>query len=97
MNHGFKQVGIVTICSRINVAKVILEEGSEVGVIQCYGSPMLLYGMLVRGDTISIGARNEIEKVEKMFLHRQLWIKSSTSYPILLLETCASPIEVLAM
>ena len=63
---------------------------------------MLLYGMLlyrveVWGGTISLGAWNEIEKIQKTFLHRQLGIKSSTSYPNMLLEIGAWSIEVLAM
>ena len=34
----------------------------------------------VWGDTISLNAWNEIEKMEKMFLRRQLGVKSTTSY-----------------
>ena len=35
--RDFKWVGIVIICSRINATKVILEMGSEIDAIQCYG------------------------------------------------------------
>ena len=49
------------------------------------------------GDNISFSAWNEIQKTQKMFLHGQLGLKSSTSYPIMLLETSAQPINVLVI
>ena len=58
---------------------------------------VLLYGVEVLGGTIIVSARNEIEKIQKMFLCRQLGVKFSTSYPIMLLEIGARPIEILAM
>ena len=57
----------------------------------------LLYGVEVWGGTISLSAWNEIQKIQKMFLHRQLGIKSSTPYPIMLLEIGARPIKVIPM
>ena len=41
---------------------------------------VLLYGVEMWGGTISQTALNEIEKIHKLFLHRQLRLKSSTSY-----------------
>ena len=58
---------------------------------------VLLHGVELQGSTLSLSAWNEIETIQKMFLHRQLGVKSSTSYPIMLLETSGQPIEVLAM
>ena len=58
---------------------------------------LLLYGVEVWGGTISLSAWNEIQKIQKMFLPRQLGVKPSTSYFIMLLEIGAQPIEVLSM
>ena len=71
--------------------------GSEIDAIRCYDGQVLLDRVEVWGGTISLSAWNEIEKIQKLFLHRQLGVKSSTSYPIMILETSAQPIEVLAM
>ena len=56
-----------------------------------------LYGVEVRGDTISLNAWNEIEKIQKIFLRRQLRVKCTTSYQVMLLETGVRPIELLAL
>ena len=58
---------------------------------------VLLHGVEVRGGIISLSAWNEIEKIQNLFLHRQLGVKFSTSYLVILLGTRAPPIEVLAM
>ena len=39
---------------------------------------VLLYGVEVWGGTIPLNALNEIEKIQKMFLRRQLGVKSTT-------------------
>ena len=49
---------------------------------------VLLYGVEVWGDTISLNAWNEIVKVQNMFLRRQLGEKSTTSYQVMLMKTC---------
>ena len=48
---------------------------------------VLLYGVEIWGGTISLNAWNEIEKIQKMFLRRQLGVKSTTSYQVMFLET----------
>ena len=48
---------------------------------------VLLYGVEVKGGTISRNAWNEIKKIEKLFLSRQLGMKCTTSYEVMLLET----------
>ena len=48
---------------------------------------VLLYGLDAWGGTISLNAWNEIEKFQKMFLRRQLGVKSTTYYEVMLLET----------
>ena len=58
---------------------------------------MLPYGVELGGDIISLSAWNEIEKFKKVLSHRQLGVKSSTSYLVMLLESGAQPIEVLAL
>ena len=42
----------------------------EINVIRCYGGPSIAYGVEAWGITISLGAWNEIDKIQKMFLHR---------------------------
>ena len=49
------------------------------------------------GGTISLNAWNEIEKIQRMFLRKQLGIKSTTSYQVMFLETGVRPIEILAL
>ena len=58
---------------------------------------VLLYGVEVWGGTISRNAWNEIEKIQKMFLRRNLGVKSTTTYQVMLLETGTRPIEMLAI
>ena len=58
---------------------------------------MLPYGVELGGDIISLSAWNEIEKFKKVLSHRQLGVKSSTSYLVMLLEIGAQPIKVLTM
>ena len=58
---------------------------------------VLLYGVEVWGDTISLNAWNEIEKIRDMFLRRQLGVKSTTSSQVMLLETSVQPIGILAL
>ena len=52
---------------------------------------VLLYGVEVWGGTISLNAWNEIEKIQKMFLRRQLGVKCTTSYQVMLLEQVFDP------
>ena len=54
---------------------------------------VLLYKVEVWGDIISRSAWNEIEKIQNLFL-QTIGVKSSTSYPSMLLETSTQPIEV---
>ena len=54
---------------------------------------VLLDRVEVWGDILSLSAWNEIEKNQNLFLHRKLLAKSSTSYPITLLETSSQAIE----
>ena len=58
---------------------------------------VLLYGVEVLGDTISLNAWNEIEKIQKMFLRRQLGVKCTTSYQVMLLKIGVRPIELLTL
>ena len=58
---------------------------------------VLLSGVEVWGRTISLNAWNEIEKIQKMFSRRQLGVKCTTSYQVVLLETGVQPIEQLAL
>ena len=58
---------------------------------------MLLYGVEVWGGTTSFNARGDIEKIQKIFLRRQLGIKSTTSYQVMPLETSVQPIEILVL
>ena len=37
--------------------------GSEINVVPCHGRSMLLYGVEVWGDTVSLSAWNEIDKI----------------------------------
>ena len=53
--------------------------GSKSNVVQCHGNSSIAYGVEVWGDTISLNAWNEIEKIQKMFLRRQLGVKCTTS------------------
>ena len=52
---------------------------------------MLLHRVKVWGDTISLSAWSEIEKIKKMFVNRKLVVKFPTSYHVMLLETRAWP------
>ena len=56
---------------------------------------VLLYGVELWAGIISLSTWNEIEIIQKMFLRRQSRLKSSTSYPIMLLDTGTWPIEIL--
>ena len=58
---------------------------------------VLLYGVEVWRGTISLNAWNEIEKFQKMFLRRQLGVKSTTYYEVMLLETWLLPIEIVVL
>ena len=53
--------------------------------------------VLLYGGTISLNAWDEIEKIQKMFLRKQLGVKSRTSYQVMLLEKGVQPIEILAL
>ena len=57
----------------------------------------MLYGVEVWGNTISLNAWNEIEKIQKMFLRRQLGVKSTTTYQVMILETNVLTIEILML
>ena len=58
---------------------------------------ILLYGVEVWGSTISLNAWNEIEKIQKMFLRRQLGVKATTFYEVKLSETTVWPIKIVAL
>ena len=53
-------------------------------------------GMEVWSSTVSLSAWNKIQKIQKLFICRQLGVNSSTSY-VMILETGAWPIKVQAM
>ena len=72
-------------------------QGWEVRLMLFNAMVVLLYGVQVWGDKISLSAWDIIAKIEKVFLRRQLGVKSSTSYPTMRLETSDWPIERLAM
>ena len=67
--------------------------GNEVDVIQCYGGPIIALCNGSVGDNIWLTACYELEKILNMFWCRNLEVKSSTSYFIMLLEKGAWPIE----
>ena len=62
-----------------------------------YVLQMALYRVKVWGESISSSQWNDIEKLQKAFIHRHLGIQSTTPYVLLLLETSRRPIEVYAM
>ena len=55
---------------------------------------VLIYGVELWGGTISLNAWNEIEKMQNIFLRRQLRVKSTTSYQVMLLETCSTSRDI---
>ena len=57
----------------------------------------LLYGVEVWGASLSATTWNEIEKLQKKLLCRQLGVKKTTPYSILLLEIGNIPIEMKAL
>ena len=91
MGLDSKHVGIVIICLRIDTTKVILAGGKWLMLLNAMVVQLLLYGVEVWGGTILLSARKRIEKIQKVFLCRQLGFKSSTSYFIMLVEICAWP------
>ena len=52
---------------------------------------VLLNGVEVWGCTIPLNAWNEIEKIQNMFLRRQLGVKSTTSYQVMVSERNVRP------
>ena len=56
-----------------------------------------LYGGEVWGCIIPLNTWNALEKIQTMFLRRQLGAKSTTSYWVMLLETSFRSIEILAL
>ena len=52
---------------------------------------VLIYGVELWGGTISLNAWNEIEKIQNMFLRRQLGVKSTTSYQVMVSERNVRP------
>ena len=55
---------------------------------------VLLYGLKVCDSTITISTLNEIEKIQNLFVCKQLGVNSSTLYLNILLEKYAQSIEV---
>jgi hypothetical protein len=60
-------------------------------------SQVLIHGVEAWDGTISFSAWNDLEKTQKILLQRHLGIKSSAPYPVMLFETRARPIELIAM
>ena len=60
----------------------------ELMLVNVMVTQVMLYGVEVWGDIISLNAWNEIVKVQNMFLRRQLGEKSTTSYQVMLMKTC---------
>jgi hypothetical protein len=58
---------------------------------------VILYGCEVWGCSISHELWRKIEKIQNNFITYNLKIKGNMPYPILLLETSLSPIEIMAM
>ena len=56
---------------------------------------VLLYGVQVWEGTISLNAWNEFDNIQNMFLRRQLGVKYTTSYQVMILKTSVRPIEIL--
>ena len=56
-------------------------------LINAMVTQVLLYGVEAWGGTIPFHSWNEIEKIQKMFLRKQLEVKCTTSYHVMLLET----------
>ena len=54
-------------------------------------------GVEIWGASISAHTWNEIEKIQKKFLCRQLGVKKTTPYSVLLLETGNMPLEMKAL
>ena len=72
--------------------------GTKTNVVQCHGnSSIALWSRSIWGGTISLNAWNEIEKIHKMFLRRQLGVKCTISSQVMLVETGVRPIELLAL
>ena len=69
-------------CAEILLMKnIVFLEKENVMVVQ-----VLLYGVEVWGETVSLSTCNEIGKFEKMFLCRELGVKYSKSNSIIVLE-----------
>ena len=49
---------------------------------------VLLYEVKLWEGTISLHVWDEIEKILKTFLRRQMGVKFTTSYQVMLLQTC---------
>ena len=58
---------------------------------------VLLYGVKVWDGTIPFNAWNEIKKIQKMSLRKQLGVKSTLTCKVMLLETSMRPMEMLAL
>ena len=58
---------------------------------------VLIYGVELWGGTISLNAWNEIEKMQNIFLRRQLRVKFSTKYYVMLLETSPQLIKMMSL
>ena len=58
---------------------------------------VLLYEVKLWEGTISLHVWDEIEKILKTFLRRQMGVKFTTSYQVMLLETNVGPIEIFVL
>lgn len=66
-------------------------------LFDAYVIQTVLYGVEVWGGSITASKWNDIEKMQKSFLKRQLGIRTTTPYSIMLLETGCRPIELRAL
>jgi hypothetical protein len=60
-------------------------------------TPILIYGCEFWGCSISHESWRNIEQIQKSFITYNIKIKENTTYPILHLKTCLSPIESMTM
>ena len=82
MSLDFKWVGIVPIWFKMNATKVILKYGKWDWYYAML--PWSKHGLDTWDVAISLNAWNEIENIQIMFLRKQLGIKSSMLYLIIL-------------
>ena len=78
-----------TICSQ----KDIHSWKVKTVLFEAYVMQTVLYGIEVWGGSISSSMWDEIEKIQKCFIHRYVGVRVTTPYSLLLMESGCLPIE----